>query len=81
MHRVIRDDFGFEEPGARHADTFDLTEVYIAPFEKALFVATDIRTREVLATFAAKRWDRHRPLHPDWLHEWYQSLPAVGLLR
>jgi hypothetical protein len=55
--------------------------VYIAPFEKALFVATDIRTREVLATFAAKRWDRHRPLHPDWLHEWYQSLPAVGLLR
>ena len=81
MHRTFFEDFGYPELQPFHADTQDLVAAYLQPEHRALFVALDEGSGDVIATCAAREWDRRHPQHPDWLHERYQQYCAVELLR
>lgn len=81
MHRTFFEDFQYPALQPFHDDTLDLAATYVDAEHRALFVAIDDSSGKVIATCAAREWDRRHPQHPDWLHERYQAKRAVELLR
>ena len=81
MLRTFKEDFGYGVPADHHDDVSDLRGSYVDAPHARLFVAVDDASGEVIATAAVHPWERRHPLHPDWLHERYQTQRAAELTR